>query len=627
MATKEIERKIAVIFATDVVGYSKSVEKNEDQTIKNFRVCKKILEDLFKEHDGRIFNTAGDSVLAEFSSAVSAVICATEFQKLMKERNESETTDLKMEFRIGINMGDVVVEGDNLYGDGVNIAARLEALAQPNGVCLSRSVHEFINKKMDFLFNDLGEQTVKDNKFHAFDVVIDDSHKRTVKTKSKSKVPLIAAIVGILVLGIGGFAYYNNTLIEQSKEEKKVERDNLPIILVKPFKNLGSEDTSVSNAITESLISSLSRYKGISVLTSSTSFHILETKMPDNEIAANFRVKHAIQGSVQSFGKNTRLTVELNDLSKSKVVWSDKVDFLLDDIFKVQDEIGNKILGQLQLTAVGGQEEKKWMSEFETFEQYQLILNYETEWSKYTKEGYDNTLEILDKLKSLNTKKNVIDYVEAWIIHEGLFMGLSQNEKAEDLKRLEDLTNSVVQNRGTERDYSLRALMEFEHLSKDCSIAKSYIPKSIDNSNIRTNLIVAGFIYHACGDHDKSIPYFHKALRSAPVDTGYMVSHMLVADLYILGRTEEIKAFIGDKINNVDMFGMILWIYASMELENGNTEKAKELFERGKNNGARGKWIFGVLRNKEAAAKLTKSLESLGSLGEATMDYEPTSND
>ena len=476
------------------VRLRKSVEKNEDQTIKNFRACKKILEDLFKEHDGRIFNTAGDSVLAEFSSAVSAVICATEFQRLMKERNESETTDLKMEFRIGINMGDVVIEGENLYGDGVNIAARLEALAQPNGVCLSRSVHEFINKKMDFLFNDFGEQTLKDNKFHAFDVVIDDSHKRTVKTKSKSQLPLIAAIVAILVLGIGGYAYYNNAPTEQSKEEKKVARDNLPVILVKPFKNLGSEDTSVSNAITESLISSLSRYNLLSVLSSSTSFHILETKMTDNEIAEKFGVKHAIQGSVQSFGKNTRLTVELNDLSKSKVVWSDKVDFMLDDIFKVQDEIGNKILGQLQITAVGGQEEKKWMSEFETFEQYQLFLNYETEWSKYTKEGYDNTLEILDKLKSLNTKKNVIDYVEAWIIHEGLFMGLSQNEKQEDLKRLEDLTNSVVQNRGTEKDYSLRALMEFEHLSKDCSIAKSYIPKSIDNSNIRTNLIVAGFI-------------------------------------------------------------------------------------------------------------------------------------
>lgn len=342
MSTKEIWLKIAVIFATDVVGYSKSVEKNDDQTIKDFRVCKKFLEDLFKEHDGRIFNTAGDSVLAEFSSAVSAVICATEFQRLIKERNESETTDLKMEFRIGINMGDVVIEGENLYGDGVNIAARLEALAQPNGVCLSRSVHEFINKKMDFLFNDFGEQTLKDNKFHAFDVVIDDSHKRTVKTKSKSQLPLIAAIVAILVLGIGGYAYYNNAPTEQSKEEKKVAKDNLPVILVKPFKNLGSEDTSVSNAITESLISSLSRYNLLSVLSSSTSFHILETKMTDNEFAEKFGVKHAIQGSVQSFGKNTRLTVELNDLSKSKVVWSDKVDFMLDDILKFKTRLGIK---------------------------------------------------------------------------------------------------------------------------------------------------------------------------------------------------------------------------------------------------------------------------------------------
>ncbi len=614
MATKEIERKIAVIFATDVVGYSKSVEKNEEQTIKNFRACKKILEDLFKEHDGRIFNTAGDSVLAEFSSAVSAVICATEFQRLLKERNKSESTDLKMEFRIGINMGDVVVEGDNLYGDGVNIAARLEALAQSNGVCISRSVHEFINKKMEFLFNDLGEQTVKDNKFHAFDVVIDDSHKRTVKTKSKSQVPLITAIVAILVLGIGGYAYYQNTRIEQTLDEKKVTRDNLPIILVKPFKNLGGDDTSVSNALTESLISSLSRYKGISVLTSSTSFHILKTNMTDNEIAEKFRVKHAIQGSVQSFGKNTRLTVELNDLSKSKVVWSDKVDFLLDDIFKVQDEIGNKILGQLQITAVGGQEEKKWMSEFETFEQYLLFLNYETEWSKWSKEGYDKTLVILEKLRSLNTNENMIDYVEGWILHQRLLLGISQNKKEEDLKKLNFLTNSVLQNRGNERDYSLRALAELEWLSKDCSVAKSYIPKSIDNSNIRHNLITTGYIYKSCGDLDKSIPYFHEALRYAPVDTGYMVSHMLVAVLYILGKTEEIKEFIGEKINNEDMHGMILWIYASIELENGNTEKAKELFQRGRNYGTRAKWVFYVLKNKEAAEKLIKALEPLGKL-------------
>jgi len=156
--------------------------------------------------------------------------------------------------------------------------------------------------------------------------------------------------------------------------------------------------------------------------------------------------------------------------------------------------------------------------------------------------------------------------------------------------------------------------VEFEYLSKDCSVAKSYIPKSIDNSNIRHNLITAGYIYKSCGDHEKSIPYLREALRYAPVDKGYVASNTLVANLYILGRTEEIKEFIGDKINDVNMHGMILWIYASMELENGNTEKAKELFKRGRNYGTRGKWIFYVLRNKEATEKLTKALEPLGSL-------------
>ena len=614
MAESKTERKVTVILATDVVGYSIKMEENEEQTLKNLKVCRGIIEGLIKDHHGRIFNTAGDSVLAEFQSAVEAVICGTEFQNTIKERNDSVGEEEQLEFRLGINMGDVVIEGDNLYGDGVNVAARLEALAHPGGICLSKNVHEIVNKKTDFQFNDLGEQKVKDTLLHAVDIVLDASHKRKVKTKSKSQVSLIAAIVGILLLCIGGYAYYNNALIEQSEEEKMVARDNLPIILVKPFKNLGGEDTSVSNALTESLISSLSRYKGISVLSSSTSFHILETKMPDNEIAEKFRVKHAIQGSVQSFGKNTRLTVELNDLSKNKVVWSDKVDFLLDDIFKVQDEIGNKILGQLQITAVGGKEEKKWMSEFETFDQYLSFLNYETEWSKWSKEGYENTLEILEKLRSLNTKKNITDYVEAWTIHQGLLLGLSQNKKEEDLERLDFLTNSVMQNRGNERDYSLRSLAELEWLSKDCSVAKSYIPKSIENSNIRHNLITAAYIYKSCGDHEKSIPYLHEALRYAPVDKGYVASSMLVNNLYILGRMEEIKEFIGDKINNVNMHGMILWIYASIELEMGNTEKAKELFQRGRNYGTRGKWVFYNLRNKEASEKLIKALEPLGSL-------------
>jgi len=374
MATKEIERKIAVIFATDVVGYSKSIEKNEDQTIKNFRVCKKILEDLFKEHDGRIFNTAGDSVLAEFSSAVSAVICATEFQRLIKERNESETTDLKMEFRVGINMGDVVVEGDNLYGDGVNIAARLEALAQPNGVCLSRSVHEFINKKMDFLFNDLGEQTVKDNKFHAFDVVIDDSHKRTVKTKAKSQMPLFAAIVGILVLGIGGFFYYKNSI--QDNVKKSISSSDRPAILVMPFANQSGkkENDYIGNGMTSHLITTLSQHEQLLVLGKSTGEYVQKNQVPDEEIKNKYGAQFVLGGGIQVSGNKTRINVELKDLAKNDIIWSEIYDFSEDDIFNIQDQVGSSVLSHLQIEITMGGIESTALKRLYTPEVYKNRL-------------------------------------------------------------------------------------------------------------------------------------------------------------------------------------------------------------------------------------------------------------
>ena len=200
---QDIDRKIAVIFVTDVVGFSKSMEKNEEETLRSFRACREILDRLFSEHGGRIFNTAGDSVLAEFQSAVSAVICANEFQTLVKERNKSVSEDAIMRFRVGLNMGDVIVEGNNLYGEGVNVAARLEAFSRPDGVCLSKSIIEFVNKKTELIFNDLGQQQVKNTSVHAFDLedpdlesrsVVEDKILEKVGNEDDSKPPVIAIL-------------------------------------------------------------------------------------------------------------------------------------------------------------------------------------------------------------------------------------------------------------------------------------------------------------------------------------------------------------------------------------------------------------------------------------------------
>ena len=201
--------------------------------LKAYAECEKYLKECLKKYKGSIFNTAGDSALAEFPSAVNAVECGVAFQNDIKKRNESDKTEVKLEFRIGINMGDVVKKEGNLFGDGVNIAARLEALAQPNGISISKSVYDLVVPKTKMTFNDLGVQKVKQNEFHAFDILLDPSQKRTLKTKSSSMLPIIGAVAAALVVIVGVFYFtiFQNT----SNDLKPIASGDKPSILVMNF--------------------------------------------------------------------------------------------------------------------------------------------------------------------------------------------------------------------------------------------------------------------------------------------------------------------------------------------------------------------------------------------------------
>jgi len=630
MATKkEIERKIAVIFATDVVGYSKSVEKNEDQTIKNFRACKKILEDLFKEHDGRIFNTAGDSVLAEFSSAVSAVICATEFQRLIQERNESETSDLKMEFRIGINMGDVVVEGDNLYGDGVNIAARLEALAQPNGVCLSRSVHEFINKKMDFLFNDLGEQTVKDNKFHAFDVVIDDSHKRTVKTKSKSQVPLIAAIVGILVLGIGGFAYYNFSIKDTDQKNGKavVTSSDRPAILVMPFANQSGkkENDYIGNGMTSHLITTLSQHEHLLVLGKSTGEHILKNKISDEDIVKKYGAQFVLGGGIQVSGNKTRINVELKDLDKNDIIWSEIYDFSEDDIFNIQDKLGSSILSNLQIEITQGGVESTAIKRLYTPEVYKNRLLQGTAFTLMTPEGHYKAEEFWGINKKLEPDNFYLDTDRSWQLVQKTWLGISKNPQ-EDLKKAHKLALGVLE-KDPEHVNAISIAALIEQTLGDFDAACGRLDKMLILSKQLVEIGMVAETQRSCGDYDGSIETFEKVHRIAPHYSAWVKVYYLFA---IMMKTFEEKSGDYEKAKNYALEQSnkdYLWagaretfhtVLAYIYHKEGDEKLAKDHFEKQKTmkNSITKWWIenfdFINSRSKEFMNDYVKVLQSLG---------------
>ena len=199
MTSNTIDRKIAVVLVADVVGYSKHMEKNEEATLASYSECEKIFKILFKKYGGSIFNAAGDSVLVEFDSAVNALNCAVDFQNKIYKRNKSIEAAVQLKFRLGINIGDVIKKEGNLLGDGVNIAARLEALAQPGGISISKSVYDLVVSKTKLNFNDLGVQKVKQNEFYAYDVLLEGSHKRSLNPITRNKFYKILSFLVIVI--------------------------------------------------------------------------------------------------------------------------------------------------------------------------------------------------------------------------------------------------------------------------------------------------------------------------------------------------------------------------------------------------------------------------------------------
>ena len=314
------------------------MEKDEDATLASLNECNNIIEPIIKKQKGRIFNTGGDSVFAEFPSAVAAINMAVEFQKKIKERNAKETTQVKLEYRIGINMGDVVKQGDkNLMGDGVNIAARLEALAQPGGITIAKNVYDLVAKKTKYEFNDLGEQKVKENTFHAYDLLLDPSQKRKLKTQS-SKVKLIGLVGGAVAAVFIGLFF---TGIFET--EKKLDTSK---IVVLPFKSL-------SDTKKEKLLAlGISQDLGSKLTKSSNSLNILNLKkIPKDlsEVSKKTNASYFVDGNIMQIDNMLRVKVDLIDGKNISNIWSETYDRDLTgkNIFALQDEIIKKIINEL----------------------------------------------------------------------------------------------------------------------------------------------------------------------------------------------------------------------------------------------------------------------------------------
>ena len=366
-----MERKLTTIFASDVVGFSKMMGEDEVNTLKILKERRLAIDGIIDENDGVIFGSAGDSVIAEFSSPIKASEAAIAIQSKMKTMNQGQSESDQMTFRVGINIGDVMVSDDNLFGDAVNIAARLEAAAKPSGICVSQTLFDMINRKIMASFEDAGELDLKNIEFpiKAFHVL---DNKGTPRFNQDSET--IETIV------------------------KEAEPGSVAVMF---FKNLSNDEEQeyFCEGFSEDLLSMLSRYNKLVVISSHASFAYREKSKSFKEIGKELGVRYIIHGSVRKLGPRMRINANLVSTENEKSIWSNNFDLNVDEVFDVQDKIAEEIVstivGRVEADALNNIKTKRP----ENMDSYDLVLQG-LEYAKrgnVIKENTEKAVELFEK--------------------------------------------------------------------------------------------------------------------------------------------------------------------------------------------------------------------------------------
>ena len=369
MTSQEVKRKLAAILSADVKGYSRLMGEDEEATLRTLNSYKEVMGSLIQQHRGRVVGTAGDSVLAEFGSVVDAVQCAVEIQQVLRAKNAVVPENRRMEFRIGINLGDVIEEGDTIYGDGVNIAARLEGLAEAGGICISESAYQQIENKLPLRYDYLGEHEVKNIakpvRVYCARIEADAGPSKLGKEKkpAQRRLPKAAfAIIAVVVIA-GLVALYLFVLRPSpsktevaSKEKMAFPLPDVPSIAVLPFVNM-SEDPKqefLCDGMTEAIITALSKVPRMFVIARNSTFTYKGKPVKVKQVSEDLGVRYVLEGSLQRSGDRLRITAQLIDALTGNHLWAERYDRDLKDIFALQDEITIKILTGVHVKLAGG---------------------------------------------------------------------------------------------------------------------------------------------------------------------------------------------------------------------------------------------------------------------------------
>ncbi len=506
-----MERRLAAILAADVMGYSRLMGDDEEGTLATLNACRHVIDGLVNDHRGRVFGSAGDSVIAEFASPVEAVRCGVEIQQELETRNAELPEDRRMQFRIGVNLGDVMAEGENLFGDGVNIAARLEQLAEPGGIYVSDDIYRQVEGKVDVGFDDLGEQRVKN----------------------------ITKPVRVFRARLG-----EGTAAGALSSSESLPLPDKPSIAVLPFDNMSGdpEEDYFSDGITEDIITELSRFQSLWVIARNSVFTYKGKAVTTQEIGRELGVEYVVEGSIRRSGDRVRLTVQLVEAASGKHIWAERYDRHLTDIFELQDELTRAVVATLPGRIESAGVERIRRSKPRDMSVYESLLRAKLLHHRGTREDNAKALELLNDVIEVDPEFAPAYAWKACIIGQAWARGyLPQTEQT-----FFELLNEV------EKGYSIdendiecvRILCEYRIQVKQWDEAQLFQDKAFKlNPNDPRILAQRGELLTWMGRPEEGLPWIEQAMRLNPYEADTF-AHLLGRALFGLEQYEDaVSAF------------------------------------------------------------------------------------
>jgi len=454
MTTKDVKRKLTAILSADVQGYSRLMGDDEQATVETITAYRKVMIDFIQGHHGRVVDAKGDNVLAEFPSVVDAIQCAVEIQKELKVKNADLPEHRRMEFRIGINLGDVIEEEETIYGDGVNIAARLESLAEGGGICISGTAFDQIGKKVPLGYEYIGEQTVKniEKPIRVYKVLVEpEAVGKVIGENRRLKMWHWTAIYGLAVLIlVGGVLalwefYVRPDVAPASLEKMAYPLPDKPSIAVLPFDNMSKdpEQDYFCDGITDEIITALAKVPDLFVIARNSTFTYKGKPVKIQQVAEDLGVRYVLEGSVRKSGDRIRVTAQLIDAISGKHLWAEQYDRPLEDIFAVQDEITFKILNALHFKLTGDETFNSCARGTDNLNAYLKLLQGREFFYRTNIEGNHKARKPLEEAIAIDPKYSTAYCMLAFSHMMDVFYGSSKSPK-ESLAKAFELTKKAI---------------------------------------------------------------------------------------------------------------------------------------------------------------------------------------